>query len=278
VSDILLSNEEVLAGYDAVSQLYPHIPSLLLWRAWEFAAYRRYALRQPVLDVGCGDGRFFRLVWPGIKDVYGIDQQPAAVERAIQSGVYRCVWRADAAALPGDIGPFESVFANCSLEHMDNIDGVLASVRRTLVPGGMFLFSVVTDNIARWFSPATLVRALGEEALASHLFEEWLHYHHLVNQLPVEHWCAALVQAGFEVIEHIPIIPEMSARLFLLLDGLWHIRQGHTTLGQQLHQRLQQVPQFAAGFRGILQSALMMETDHSIGCGAVIVAKVDGAT
>jgi SAM-dependent methyltransferase len=273
VRDLLLSDEAILAGYDAVSQLYPYIPSLLLWRAWEFATYKRYTLRQPVLDVGCGDGRFFQLVWPDIKDVCGIDLEPAAVERATQSGVYRRVWRADAARLPEDIGPFESVFANCSLEHMDNIDGVFASVRRMLTPGGTFLFSVVTDNIDRWFSPATLVRALGEEALANHLFEEWLRYHHLVNQLSIEDWRAALTRTGFEVIEHVPIIPEMSARLFLLLDGLWHMRQGHTTLGQRLHQHLQQVPQFAAAFRGILQSALMMETDRSIGCGAVLVAK-----
>jgi SAM-dependent methyltransferase len=269
----LLSDEEILDGYDAVSQLYPYIPSLLLWRAWEFAAYKRHSLRQPALDVGCGDGRFFRLVWPDIRDVYGIDQEPAAVERAAQSGVYRRVWRADAAVLPADIGPFESVFANCSLEHMDNIDSVFASVRRTLAPGGTFLFSVVTDNIASWFSPATFVRALGEEALANRLFEEWLQYHHLVNQLSIEQWCATLVKAGFEVIEHVPIIPEVTARLFLLLDGLWHIRQDQTTLGQRLHLRLQQVPQFAAAFRGILQSALMMETDRSIGCGAVLVVK-----
>jgi hypothetical protein len=33
------------------------------------------------------------------------------------------------------------------------------------------------------------------------------------------------------------------------------------------------VPNFPAAFRGILQSALLMERDRSLGCGAVLVAK-----
>jgi SAM-dependent methyltransferase len=269
----LLSDENILDGYDTVSQLYPYIPSLLLWRAWELAAYRRYTLQPPVLDVGCGDGRFFQLVWPQVDDVYGVDLEFAVVERARQSGVYRRVWQAHAAALPDDIGPFESIFANCSLEHMDDIDAVFANVRRVLAPGGTFLFSVVTDKLADWFSPATLVQALGEEARANDLFKEWLRYHHLVNQLSIACWSEKLTKAGFAVVEQIPIVPEMNARLFLFFDGLWHTQRGDTTIGQQLFAHLQQVPQFAAAFRGILQSALMMETNRSIGCGAVFIAK-----
>jgi SAM-dependent methyltransferase len=271
--DIRLSDQEIFGGYDAVSQLYPHIPSLLLWRAWEFAAYRRYTLKQPVLDVGCGDGRFFQLVWPLVKDVSGVDLDRAAIERARQSEVYRHIWQAHAAALPDDIGPFESVFANCSIEHMDDIDLVFANVRRVLVPGGTFLFSVVTDKLADWFSPATLMRALGEEARANDLFKEWLSYHHLVNQFSVAHWFEKLSKAGFTVVDQVPIVPEMNARLFLLFDGLWHTQQGDTTIGQRLFAHLQQVPQFASAFRGILQSALMMETNRAIGCGAVFIAK-----
>jgi len=269
----LLSEEQVLAAYDRVAELYPHVPSLSLWRAWEFAAYAGRTLQQPVLDVGCGDGRWFQLVWPEITDVYGIDLEPAVVERAMKSGVYRKVWQADAAAMPVDAGMFGTVFANCSLEHMDSIHTVMSNVWRALCPGGLFIFSIVTDKINDWFSPATLARALGQDALAHNLYEEWLRYHHLVNPFPIESWCEGLIDAGFEVVEHIPIIPEMTGRLFLLIDGLWHKKQGAGEIGDQLHPYLRDVPNFPAAFRGILQSALLMESRPQIGCGAVLVAK-----
>jgi SAM-dependent methyltransferase len=269
----LLSDEQVLAGYDRVVELYPHVPSLSIWRAWEYAAYQGRTLDQPVLDVGCGDGHWFQLVWPDVSDVYGIDMEPAVVERAIKSGVYRQVWQTDAAAMLVDPGMFGTVFANCSLEHMDNITTVMSNAWRALRPDGLFIFSVVTDKINDWFSPAALARALGEDALARSLYDEWLRYHHLVNPFPIEHWCEGLMNAGFEVVEHIPIIPEMTGRLFLLIDGLWHTQQNAVEIGDQLYPYLQQVPNFPAAFRGILQSALMMESHPQIGCGAVLVAR-----
>ena len=45
----LLLLEQVLAGYDAVSQLYSHIPPMCTWRAREYAAYRHYTVPKPVL-------------------------------------------------------------------------------------------------------------------------------------------------------------------------------------------------------------------------------------
>jgi SAM-dependent methyltransferase len=269
----LLADQHVLAAYDQVAELYPYAPSLSLWRAWEYAAYRTHALQEPVLDVGCGDGQWFRLVWPEIGDVSGIDLEPAAVERARRSGVYRQVWQADAAAMPVAAGAFGSVFANCSLEHMDNIETVIGNVYRALRPGGTFIFSVVTDKIDTWFSPTVLAEALGAEARARDRYEEWLAYHHLVNLLPIECWCEALISAGFEIVEHIPIIPEMTGRLFLLLDGLWHTRQGAGELSDRLQPYLQGLPNFPAAFRGILQSALLLETNRRVGCGAVLVAR-----
>src|SRR6266545_5753086 len=268
-----LSDEQVLAGYDKVAELYPHTPSLLMCRAWEYAAYQDRELPQPVLDVGCGDGRWFQFVWPEITDVSGLDMEPEAIKRALESGVYRKVWQADAASMPVDAGIFATVFANSSLEHMDNIHTVLTNIERVLRPDGLFIFSIFNDEIAKWFVPATLARAQGEDALAYRLYNEWLGYHHLVNPLSIENWCAALVDAGFEVLEHIPILHEMSGRLFLLLDGLWHTQHDAGELGDWLQPYLQTVPGFPMAFRGILQSALAMESNRRVGCGAVLVAK-----
>src|SRR6185503_14601243 len=103
-----LSLAEVLAGYDAVSQLYPYVPSLLLWRAWEYAAYQRYSLPEPVLDIGCGDGRYFQLVWPQIREVVGVDMDPGVADAARRSGVYRAVHETPAHQLPTPQAHFAS--------------------------------------------------------------------------------------------------------------------------------------------------------------------------
>lgn len=63
----------MLSGYDAVSTLYPYIPPLSHWRAWEYAAYQHYKLDGRILDLGCGDGRYFRLIWPDANEVIGVD-------------------------------------------------------------------------------------------------------------------------------------------------------------------------------------------------------------
>ena len=123
----LLSGDEVVAAFDAVASIYPFTPPLCMWRSWEVAAYRRCRLTPPVLDLGCGDGGFFRLVWPSIADVIGVDHDVAAVEAARRSGVYRQVIQGSAQELPLPAGRFGSVFANCALEHMDDLPRVMRS-------------------------------------------------------------------------------------------------------------------------------------------------------
>lgn len=273
VFEILLTPAAVLHAYDAVSKLYPYIPSMSIWRAWEYAAYRRYALQEPVLDVGCGDGRFFRLVWPNVHNVIGVDLDVGVATLAHGHGIYRGVLVAPAHAIPVKAGFFASAFANCSLEHMDNIEDVFCEISRVLRPDGRFVFSVVTDKVSEWFTVDDLARALCTERHYRAIFTEWLEYHHLVNKLSIEQWCEVAGRAGFQVTEYVPILPEMMARLFLLFDGIWHIGDGSGEIGDHICHYLSRMPGFPSAFRHVLQGILMMEQNFSNGCGVVISAR-----
>lgn len=273
VSRVLLTPAAVLYAYDAVSKLYPYIPPMSLWRAWEYAAYRRYTLQEPVLDVGCGDGRFFRLVWPNVHDVIGIDLNAGVAALAQRYGIYRGVLAAPAHAIPVKAGYFASAFANCSLEHMDNIEDVFCEISRVLRPDGRFVFSVVTDKISEWFTLDALARALCTEGHYRTPFTEWLEYHHLVNGLSIVQWCEVASRAGFQVTEYVPILPEMVARLFLLFDSIWHISDGSGEMGDHIYYYLSRMREFPSAFRHVLQGILMLEQDFSVGCGVVISAR-----
>ncbi len=65
----MLTIPEVLDGYDAVARLYPHIPPLSHWRAWEYASYKHQHIEGRILDIGCGDGQYFKLIWPDADNV-----------------------------------------------------------------------------------------------------------------------------------------------------------------------------------------------------------------
>jgi SAM-dependent methyltransferase len=272
----LLAFDEVLSGYNVVSQLYPYIPSLCTWRAWEYVAYQRYTLPEPVLDVGCGDGHFFHLVWPRIRDVVGIDIDPGVVKVARQSGIYREVHLAPARRLPILPESFASAFANCSLEHMDHRPEVLSSICRILHHGGFFLFSVVTDKFLEWATLPLLIDWISKPERARTLQAEYETYHHLVNPLPLEVWMEHLEEAGFEILEHIPIVPEMTSRFFLFLDHLWHVQKAEGELGDILYTRLMTCPNFQQGFQQVLAGVLQMERDWFTGSGAIFWARRKG--
>ena len=271
---IVLSPGEVLASYDVVSTLYPFIPSLSHWRAWEHAAYQRYPLKGRALELGCGDGRYFRLLWPDAKGVTGVDMDPVVADAARRSGAYQTVHAVPAHALPLESGSQDIVFANCSLEHMDHLDRVLGEINRCLDSGGRLLCSVVTERFVQWATIPALFALAGHAAIASGLEADFVRFHHLVNPLPVEEWQRRLEGAGFEVDEHVPILPRFNSGMFLLMDGLWHVnREAGGELGDVIYPFLASHASFPGAFRKLLEGLMELETDPYDCSGAVFWAR-----
>ena len=278
MNEILLAPDEVLRGYDAVSALYPHVPSLSHFRAWECAAYRHFALDGRCLDLGCGDGRYFRLLWPSLHEVVGVEIDPVVADLGRASGVYRHVHLAAASDVPEPDASFDHVFANCSLEHMDALDDVLAQIARCLKPGGTLLCSVVTDRFVEWSLLPRLVAMSGQAAAAAALQRDFLDYHHLANPLPVAQWVERFAAAGLAAESHVPILPRYNSGIFLLMDSIWHVANGRGgELGDAIHPFLSQNPRFPNGLRHVIAGLLEMETDPRTCSGAVFLARKGGA-
>jgi len=123
----------------------PYQPATNYWRAVEIEEVIKYDLPNGQgLDLGCGDGHLMAIILGhvGPRDLVGLDIDPRETALARLRNVYREVVTAPADRLPFSNNKFDFIFSNSVLEHIDNIDGVLAEAARVLRPGGRFLFTV----------------------------------------------------------------------------------------------------------------------------------------
>lgn len=104
-------------------------------------------LKSPILDFGCGDGFFARLVFGKNKIIVGLDLfNNQRIEEAKKEKVYKKITLYDGNKIPYPDNYFNTVISNCVLEHIPNIKLSLNEIYRVLKPGGYFLTSVMTDQ------------------------------------------------------------------------------------------------------------------------------------
>jgi ubiquinone/menaquinone biosynthesis C-methylase UbiE len=100
-----------------------------------------------VLDVGCGKGRFARVLaerYPQARMV-GLDLAEAML-RHLPAGVSACA--GSMTALPFPAAAFDCVYATESLEHAVDIDLAVAEMCRVVRPGGRI--AIIDKNARQW--------------------------------------------------------------------------------------------------------------------------------
>jgi hypothetical protein len=132
---------------------------------------------------------------------------------------------------------------------------------------------VVADKFSEWRTLSLLLPQFGEKRCAESVDRDFDTYHHLVNPLSPDGWATSLKEAGFQVDTYIPIVPELTTRLFVFVDQVWHLRQTQGETGTQLHTFLRSLPRFETAFRQILAGFMEMERDWTATSGGVFVAR-----
>ena len=128
----------------------PFQPATSWWRAIELAVVIDHGLPRGVgLDLGCGDGKLMRILLEAAGRpacLTGVDIDPQETRDALASGIYQRVHTGPGDRLPERDAAFDFVFSNSVLEHIDELEPVIAEVARVLLPGGAFLFTVPADG------------------------------------------------------------------------------------------------------------------------------------
>lgn len=186
--------------------LWQHLKTLpyfrALLRAVEARFYEDIELAAPVLDLGCGDGHFAAIAFADRPPMIGIDPWWPPLRESARRNAYRAAIQSAGAAMPFPSELFATVVSNSVLEHIPDLDPVLAEVQRVLKPGGRFVFCVPSDNFLRFLSIARGLQRAGLGGLGSayqRFFNRISRHYHCDDPAA---WAERLARAGLSIERH----------------------------------------------------------------------------
>jgi SAM-dependent methyltransferase len=189
---------DFLRAYMAVAPL-----ALAFERTLECQLYAEHPVEHPVLDIGCGEGLFAKVLFAEKVDT-GIDPNPKELERARELGAYGELIQCEGASIPKPDRSYKTIFSNSVLEHIPDLEPVLREAHRLLAPGGRFYFTVPLDNFDKYSALARLLHGAGLNSFAERYRRFynrfWKHYHYY----PLARWRELAQRAGFEVVDAFP--------------------------------------------------------------------------
>jgi ubiquinone/menaquinone biosynthesis C-methylase UbiE len=190
-----------------LAQEYVSKPMHALCRSYDFAACDLVPLeiKQPVLDLGCGNGAFgsvfCRIMGLSCLDL-GLDLNRKAVQQAGRRCLYKLVLCSDARSLPIKSGAIRFLLCSSALQAIGSRhDMALLEAARVLAPGGQLLMTVPTPSFTVALLPTRFLVRLGLHRLAR-LYGDRVNKRGGHRRLEfLDFWRRELAQVGLK-IEH----------------------------------------------------------------------------
>jgi SAM-dependent methyltransferase len=170
-----------------------------------------------ILDVGCGDGQWWKNVLPEqLNKVYGIDISASEIELAKQVIKAKCLDVTNPDFL-SEISnqQFDLIIGNCSMEHIYHIDKALLNIEKALSANGVFILFVPTPYWAFKGKTLGLLHRVSPRlsmmysGMINGFFQHWHLYHYQI-------WISLLNNFGFKKVEPFGLGNQKSDFLFRL--------------------------------------------------------------
>lgn len=189
------TNPDVVSDYIAMAPL-----ALAFERVMECRILAGQPFERPVLDIGCGEGLFAKILFAEPLDT-GIDPNPRELARARELGAYAELIECRGDAIPKADGSYRTILSNSVIEHIPDIQPVLREAFRLLAPGGRLYLTVPSDHFDEYTWISQFLSVLGLKELRRRygdFFNRfWAHYHYHTP----ERWREIATAAGFEMVE-----------------------------------------------------------------------------
>ena len=211
------NNEPIIEKLEPLEYLRRYLRvaplSLAIFRSIEAKNISTQDLKRPILDIGCGFGEFAGVFFNSQVEM-GIDISWKELINAQKIHRYQKLTWADARELPFQTGYFNTVLSVSVLEHIDEVEKVLAEIYRVLKPKGKFIFTVNTNKINQMlFWPDVLER--WNLTHWSRKYTGW--YNHLFKHITLlnkSKWTELVEKSGFRIMEKREIISPEATKLF----------------------------------------------------------------
>lgn len=171
---------------------------LALERSFECVLLSRQEMARPILDLGCGEGLFAKMLFKEPVDL-GVDPNPRELERARQCGAHRELHQSSGDAIEKPSESFNTIISNSVLEHIPILEPVLIEAFRLLRPGGNFYATVPSENFDKYSiinQVLTVLHCKGLAARYRKFFNKfWMHFHYYDPQK----WTKIFQKAGFKI-------------------------------------------------------------------------------
>jgi len=195
----------------------------MLWRVFEIEAIQRHAiLSGNGVDIGCGDGDLGRAVFDAYEPrprVIGIEPDPRDCALARAGGTYAAVHCVRGDALPVTAASMDFVFSNSTLEHISDLEPVVAEAARVLRTAGEFVFTVPSEEFHSCLRGGGLITMLARRRGQSYpaLIDQRLAHH---RYLSPDEWTRLLRANGFAGVRNHRYFPRAAVRAWESLSNL----------------------------------------------------------
>ena len=164
---------------------YPAQPATAFWRAIEIDVLSRAGIPDGFgLDVGCGDGILTDILFKRIGHtprLVGVDPDQLETSAAGKYSFYERLHTSGGDSIPETDATFDYAISNSVLEHIPDLEPVIAEIARVLKPGGRFFFTVPCPGFRENLKGA-LVPGISREKYLTQLDKRIAHFNYLTRQ------------------------------------------------------------------------------------------------